>query len=159
MTLKDFTRLLEQVAGSQPAIKTVIRRDIYRLNALPNVRYGVFAWQHEEHRIGEDAMTLTFMLVYADRLDLKELAGQPAVAGNELDVQSTAVQVLANIVKTIRDGGIHVDEYGLTCFSQRFSDECAGAFARVSFRVLLNAYCGNDYEAFNIDYNNDFDIL
>jgi hypothetical protein len=159
MTLKDFIILLEQVAGSQPAVRTVIRNDIYRLNHLPNVRYGVFAWQQEEHRISEDAMVLSFTLVYADRLDLTELAGQPAVQGNELDIQSTAVQVLANVVKILRDGGIHVDDYGVTVFSQRFSDECAGAFARVGFRVPLNEYCGYEIGAFNIDFNNDFDIL
>lgn len=159
MTLKGFIQVLEKVAGSQPAVHTIIRNDIYRLNALPNVRYGVVAWSQLEHRVSTDSIDFAFLLTYADRLDLTELAGQPAKQGNELDVQSVAVQVLTNIIKTIRDGGVHVDDYTLETFSQRFSDECAGAFSRVTFRIPMAAYCGFEAADFNIDYNNDFDIL
>lgn len=159
MTLKDFITIMEGVAGSQPAVKTVVRNDVYRLNALPSVRYGVFAWQQLTHRVRDDLQDLRFRLFYADRLDLRDGNGLESYGGNEIDVQSVGMNVLGNIIKTLRDGGIGIDDYTVTAFNQRFSDQCAGAYAEVTFTVPLGSYCAYDLADFNIDFNDDFKIL
>lgn len=159
MTLKTFIEQLEAIGGSQPAVHTVVRNDIYRLNALPSVRYGVFAWQQLEHRIDGDILALSFQLIYADRLDLRDGNGLESYGGNEIEIQSVALRVLANVIRAVADTGVGVNDYGIQTFNQRFSDQCAGAFATVTFRVPVDYMCGIDGADYNQDYNNDYDIL
>lgn len=157
MTLQGFVEVMEAVAGSQPAIRTVIRADVYRLNALPSVRYGVFAWQQRMHRVERDRMQLAFHLFYVDRLDLID-GGSPV--GNELDVQSVGIRVLANIIRTVAERtGVSVGGYTVEAFNQRFSDLCAGVYATVTFNVPAEWICGVEGADYNEDYNDDYDII
>lgn len=161
MTLKDFIGLLETSAGHQPAVHTIVRNDIYRLNALPSVKYGVFAWHQIQHRVENDLMFLSFRLVYADRLNLSDGNGLAEYGGNEIEIQSVAIRVLANVIRLVRDNGVGIGggDYTIDTFNQRFSDQCAGAFATVTFSIPVDSMCGIDGADFNNDFNNDFDIL
>ena len=140
MTLYEVIKAIEAVAAKQPGVKTIVRNDIYRLNAMPDVKYGVFAWLQEEHTFSVDSglQGFAFTLFYADRLTNG--------GANEVDVQSTGVEVLQNVIRELADAGIvGAGDVAIRTFNERFSDACAGAFARVRFEVPVGWLCAFDY--------------
>lgn len=153
MTLLETIRAIEQVAAAQPAVKMAVRNDIYRLNACPEARYGVFGWTQLDHsgNVADDLASYSFTLFYVDRLT--------ADGGNETEVQSVGISVLDNIVRTLNDAGIWADSWTFNVFTQRFVDECAGAFTRVTFTVPLDGICADGFGDFNDDFNDDFLIF
>lgn len=151
MTLSNTIRFIEKVALLQPAIKTVIPNDIFRLNATPDAEYAVFGWTQGNHSIGmDDAFaTYSFTFFYVDRLT--------ADKGNELEIQSVGIQVLDNIIRMLESAGASVEAaYTFTTFNQRFLDECAGVYTQVQLQVPLNGVCAEGYFDFNEDFNDDF---
>lgn len=137
MTLEQTIRIIEQVAKAQPAIKTVVENDVYRLNSLPDVKYGVFAFLQNQHStdIDSDLITYNFTLFYVDRLT--------ADKGNQINVQSTGVAVLNNIIRTLADkfGILATGGYSFQPFNQRFTDECAGVYTNVALQVEIDSIC------------------
>lgn len=143
MTLEQTIRIIEQVAKAQPAIKTIVENDIYRLNSLPDVKYGVFAFLQNQHSadIDSDLMTYNFTLFYVDRLT--------ADKGNQINVQSTGVAVLNNIIRTLADrfGILATGGYSFQPFNQRFTDECAGVYTNVALQVEIDGICEETEES------------
>lgn len=140
MTLEQVIRVIEQAATVQPAVNTIIKNDIYKLNALPSVKYGVFAFLQGQHSaaVEDDTVTYSFTLFYVDRLT--------ADKGNQINVQSTGVQVLNNIIRALSERNIWADGvYTFQPFNQRFADECAGVYVNVSFNVEFDGICAEDY--------------
>lgn len=137
MTLEQTIRIIEQVAKAQPAIKTIVENDIYRINSLPDVKYGVFSFLQNKHNadIDSDLMTYNFTLFYVDRLT--------ADKGNQINVQSTGVAVLNNIIRTLADkfGILAMRGYSFQPFNQRFTDECAGVYTNVALQVEIDSIC------------------
>ena len=158
MNLLQVIRAIELTAAGEPAVNTIVRNDIFRLNAAPSVRYGVFAWLQGDHRTepGSGLMQYTFTFFYTDRLTEDR--------GNEIEVQSVGIETLENIILQLEDAGIFAGEHTFTTFNQRFSDECAGVFCQVSLEVPKNGTCPAGYEflandgEFNLDFNNDFKV-
>lgn len=154
MKLFNLVQIVERVAMSQPAVRTIVRDDIFKINSRPDVKYGVFAWQQGSHEIGEegDGIRWQFTFFYADRLT--------ANGDNYLEVESVGVEVLANIVKQLRDTyGFGIDSVVATPFRQRFADECAGVYASVRIETPADDLCADDYGDFNDDYNFDFSLI
>ena len=154
MTLSDTIRLMEWAAGFQPSVKSVVRNDIFRLNSLPDARYGVFGWTQGQHttEAGANLYTYRFTLFYIDRLT--------ADKGNETEVQSVGISTLDNVIRTIDDlGAVPSGDWQFTTFNQRFLDECAGVFCTVAFEVPVGSICAETFADFNEDFNEDFDIL
>ncbi|MBQ3950789.1 MAG: hypothetical protein II661_09965 [Bacteroidales bacterium] len=140
MTLSEVIRAIEKVALQQPDVRTIVRNDIYRLNAMTAVRYGVFSWLQEEHVVQVDGSLRTygFTFFFADRLTNG--------GGNEVEVQSEGVEVLTNIIRQLADLGIVAStEVALRSFNERFSDACAGVYARVRLEVPEGWTCPFDY--------------
>lgn len=140
MTLLQVIRRLEEVALAQPAVASVVENDAYRLNALPDARYGVFAFVQGRHSGTTDngLRRYAFTLMYIDRLTEDH--------GNELEVQSTGDGVLENILRTLADEW-GVEEWTTQTFTERFADDCAGAFTEVSFLVPSSAgQCAETFE-------------
>lgn len=158
MNLCQVIRAIERVAAQQPAIGTIVRNDIFRLNAAPSVRYGAFAWLQGDHRStpGDSTITYNFTFFYADRLTEN--------AGNEIEVQSVGIETLENILRTLEEAEIWPGEVTYTTFNQRFSDDCAGAFCQVSLMARKDGICPAEYEYlvnegdFNLDFNEDFKV-
>lgn len=154
MTLYEVIRRIEATAAKQPAVNMIVENDIFKLNACPDAKYGVFAWTQGAHTASteSDERRYSFSLFYVDMLTDN--------GDNQLQVQSVAVEVLDNVLRELaEDWG--VDEWTIQPFNQRFTDVCAGAFASVVLSVPLGSVCSEDYEArllgdFNIDFNNDF---
>lgn len=139
MNLLQTIRTIEAVAAQQPSVASIVRNDVFRLNALPGVQYGVFAWLQGEHRTDAqgDLLTFNFTLFHVDRLTFDK--------GNEIEVQSTAIETLENILRGIAAYGIMAGEYTFRTFNQRFSDDCAGAFCVVSLEVPKDGVCPFDF--------------
>lgn len=134
MTLLEFIKVIEGVAASQPAVNMIVRDSVLRVNDNPNDRYGAFVWTQGQHSetLDNDFRTFRFSLFYVDRL-LHDNS-------NRTEIQSTGVEVLSNIIRVLAED-FDVREWNIDTFTQRFTDECAGAWATVSFLVPLNAPC------------------
>ena len=143
--------MIETVAAGQPPVKSIVRNDIFRLNALPDAKYSVFGWTQGNHTSNGDSSfyVYRFTFFYIDRLT--------ADRKNEIEIQSVGIRVLDNILRTLADNGAEpTGEWQFTTFNQRFADECAGVFCTVGIEVPVNGLCSDTYFDFNNDFNDDF---
>lgn len=95
------------------------------------------------HRVEENWTTYNVTIFYVSRL-LEDNS-------NEMDIQSTAVEVIKNIVKKIQntDGVISVsDEYTINVFVEyeKFADRTTGAFATLEISIANDTTCTVDEE-------------
>lgn len=157
MNLNQVIRAIEKTAALQPPIGSIVRNDVFRINASPAVRYGAFAWLQGEHRTSADGnmMEWSFTFFYVDRLTEDK--------GNEVAIQSTGIQVLENILRNLEDVGVFSNgDYSFQTFNQRFADECAGVYCRVVLQTAKDTLCPEAWEfletdgSFNLGYNEDF---
>ena len=144
MNILQVIRNIEAVAAQQPTIASIVRNDVYRLNSLPDARYGVFAWLQGEHRTDLDGslVNYSFTFFYVDRLTFDK--------GNEVEIQSVGMETLDNILRTLEARGIMAGEYTVRTFNERFSDECAGAYAQVTLEVPKDGLCEEIFEDVSI---------
>lgn len=154
MNLLQTIRTIEQVAAKQPTIKAIVRRDVFRLNSIPNAKYGVFAWLQGEHRtsLESDFYQFSFTLFYVDRLTFG--------SGNEMEIQSVGIETLENVLLELEGLGIVAGDYTIRTFTERFSDECAGAYCTVTLEVPKSGICPVDFDLFagGGDYNEDYSL-
>lgn len=143
MNLLQTLRAIEKTAALQPNVGTVVRNDVFRLNASPVVRYGVFAWLQNEHSTNAETgiITYNFTFFYVDRLTEDK--------GNEVQIQSVGIETLENILQSLADRGIYPDTYSFRTFNQRFADECAGVFCNVSLQTSKDGLCGTSWNLDN----------
>lgn len=141
MTLLQVISTLEGIAGQQPTVASIVRNDVFRLNSIPDASYGVFAWLQNEHTTSEDGRFIrwSFTLFYVDRLS--------ADKANEVEVQSTGIDTLWNVLRTLEELDIYQGGAAFRSFTQRFSDECAGVFCTVTLETLAGTLCPFDYSA------------
>lgn len=149
--LKKIIYFLVQAAKAQPNLNTVMLHDVYRLNHIPDIRYGAFVIETEQgiHTVPDSVLRFNFTLYYVDRLTIDKK--------NMLDAQSTGIDVLHNILVSLPEE-IDLITSTYRVFDQRFKDDCAGAYVNVTLDVPVNYNCvdalgGGD---FNLDFNEDF---
>lgn len=140
MNLLNTIRTIEKAAAMQPSVGTIVRGDVFRLNAAPDVRYGAFAWLQNEHSTqeGSGLITFNFTLFYVDRLT--------ADRSNETEVQSVGIETIENVLATLPSLGLFPGSYTYRAFNQRFSDECAGVFCNVSLETTKEGLCAAAFE-------------
>ena len=148
--LKKLIYYLVQAAKDQPNLNTVMLHDIYRLNHLPDIKYGAFVIETEQGVNTDSLFRFNLILYYVDRLTSDKK--------NMLDIQSTGIDVLHNILVSLPE---EVDLISSTyrVFDQKFKDDCAGAYVSVSLDVPVNYTCDENDESvgdFNLDFNEDF---
>ena len=126
MTLYDIVTAFKNIAKKQPNINYVNDGDIYSLNSIPNLEYGVFFVTQSNHSQNEDTISYTLTLYYIDRLN--------ADGSNTLQIQSNAIMALNNIINNFNQLYDVEIEYNInyTTFVHRFQDDCGGAFANVT---------------------------
>lgn len=126
MTLYDIVTGFKNIAKKQPNINYVNDGDIYSLNSLPNIDYGVFFVTQSNHTQNEDTVSYTLTLYYIDRLN--------SDGSNTLQIQSNAMMALNNIINVFNAQYDVEIEYNIqyTTFVHRFQDDCAGVFANVT---------------------------
>lgn len=138
MTLLEIIQAIESAAAQQPTVAMIVENDIFRLNSYADVRYGIFAWVQGRHRVDSltpDFIRYSFTLYYVDRLR-NDIA-------NQVEVQSTGIETLQNVLRMLRDEGIEPETYEFQAFNQRFADECAGVFCSVTFLVDAGSECAD----------------
>ena len=143
MNLFQTIAAIESIASKQPNVRTIVRNDVFRLNAQPEVRYGVFAWLQNEHTSEVDSQLVVwnFTFFYVDRLTEDK--------GNEIQIQSVGIETLENILQTLASSGVYPTlTYSFRTFNQRFADECAGVFCNVQLETSKDDLCGT---AWNLD--------
>lgn len=140
MTLQDIVQDIERIAKAQPSIQMIVENDVYKLNACADARYGVFAFTQEAHTSTADSdfIAYNFVLYYIDRLTDDER--------NEVEVQSTGIITLDNILKTLSEEGVVVGDYTIQPFRQQFTDMCAGVYARVTISAIRDSVCAEEFD-------------
>ncbi len=135
MTLLETIRTIETIALQQAAVHTVVENDVFKLNDMPNVKYGVFAFTQGQHTSTTEGAFTTygFSLFYIDRLNEDR--------SNQIQIQSTGERTLRNILLILADQGIESSQYTIQPFNQRFADECAGVYCDVSLSVPNDGTC------------------
>lgn len=152
MTLMQVIRAIEGIALRQASINLVVENDVFRLNAKPDARYGVFAWTQGQHSTSIDSATMTyqFTFYYVDRLNEDK--------SNQIEVQSVGIQTLGNIIRQMDAEGLYVNAgYTMRTFNQRFLDECAGVFCNVSIDVPAGSLCPENLD--EDDFNDDNSMI
>ena len=153
MTLSDTIRAIETIAGGIPSVASIVRNDIFRLNSLPDAKYGVFGWTQGQHTANADSSfyTYRFTFFYIDRLTENK--------SNELEIQSVGISVLDNILRLLdENNAVPVGDWQFTTFNQRFLDETAGVYVTVGIQVPVSGLCADTFADFNDDFNDDFAI-
>ena len=151
--LKKLISSLVNIAAFQPNIQTIFLNDVFKLNNHPDIEYSAFCITQDTHQdlsFDESYVTFNLILYYIDRLTVTK--------DNDLDVQSAGIDVLQNILRVLEEEqACIISSVSYNTFDQRFKDECAGAFARVSIRWPKGNICEDDSEGdFNLDFNDDF---
>lgn len=154
MTLSEVIRLIETIASQQPTVNMIVQNSIFRLNDAPSAKYGVFAWLQDQHegdiRTGVNRFSFTFF--YVDRLK-EDLS-------NQIEIQSVGFETLGNILRLLDERGLSIDDYTYQVFNERFLDECAGGFARVTLEIPADMTCAEVFPDYSDDdFNNDFLIF
>ena len=131
MTLKQITDALNAIALEQPAVRQAIESgNIYDLNEDRNARFGVFCATQQNHTydLEEARMDYNFYLYYVDRLKSNE--------ENKLEIQSTGIQVINNIMRTFqRLYDVDITNINYTPFTESFSEMCGGVYANITISV------------------------
>lgn len=144
MTLLEVTKLIEYIAANQPNVNTIVESgDIFDLNKDNyEVKYSAFCATQRTHTFDEQFITFNFTLYYVDRLTADER--------NKIEVQSTAVEVLTNIYKTLRSINLEVigspiindiTAEDIVTFTEKFTAECAGAYMNISIITSYDNLC------------------
>lgn len=137
MTLKNLIEEFETIASEQPNIKFCGNGDIFTLNSIPDIDYGVFFITQNSHLVFENTTQYSLNLFYIDRLINEE------TDWNKLQIQSDGIQVLNNIINTFVDENDLVVDYPVryTSFNERFSDDCAGVYCTLIITVPNLGIC------------------
>lgn len=138
MTLYTLINKLLKIALKQPNIGYVSEGDIYKLNSLPNIDYGVFFITQSQHTVNENTKIFNLTLYFVDRVFEDD--------SNVLSVQSMGIEVLSNIINIFNYENDDVNiEYGINfnTFIHKFTDKCSGVYANIAIEVENNVnLCG-----------------
>ena len=136
MTLFDIIRNLQAIAAQEPSVRSVSDGDIYdALNAAVDIKYGCFHITQDTHTTNGDLDVWGLNLFYIDRLlDNGE---------NRLSIQSAGITILENVLKRFADtfGAEYMNNIVYTPFTQRFKDNCAGVFCKISVSTVMDNLC------------------
>lgn len=139
MTLFNIIDTLKKISLTQPNIRTATDGDIFdKMNGNPSVKYGVFHVVQTTHTEDEQFDNYGFNLFVIDRLEDDD--------ANRISAQSTAKQILSNIIATFCetfDAEHEVITY--LPFTQRFKDNTCGVWASVTMQVVKDYSCAESY--------------
>lgn len=129
-TLYSVIKTLESIALRQPNIRSAGENDLYNfMNGNPEIQYGVFYITQGQHKSTDEWDYWSLNLFVIDRItDNRE---------NELRVESTAKQILDNIVETFcgQYSAEVVGERVYQPFVESFKDRCAGIV--LTLRIMM----------------------
>lgn len=139
MTLLELINILKKIGLQQHNIRTAEEGSVYDImNTNPSIKYNAFVISQQNHRKTEQFAYYTFNLFVIDRLvdDLES---------NRTQAQSMAIESLSNIIhilENVYDIEIESD-MNFTTFTQKFADECAGAYLQATLITENTLYCAD----------------
>ena len=141
MTIIQAAKYLEQIALSSPYIRTTKEGSVYDImNTNGKIKYGVFVLSQTQHRQDDLFDYIGFNAFVIDRLD-------DDLESNRLQIQSTAKEVLANIVLTFKNRfyGSTFEQLVFHPFTEKFTDLCAGVYCQLNIKVPRALICEDSY--------------
>lgn len=139
MSIKELFELINSIADKQPNVNYIIKSgNIYDLNEDGKVTYGAFCISQQQHREADGWFYFKSYLYYVDR--------EKNDGSNKIDIQSTACQVLSNIINTLK---FHYDidfegDITYNVFEESFGSLCAGAYANCTIIIPVGE-CHEDF--------------
>ena len=127
-----------EIALSQPEVNAYGEGSVYDLlNSGGKIeKYAAVVTTFQSASIVDDNYTATVNLFYIDRLTKFD-------DNNRLQVQDTAVQTLHNILLQLAEE-YDVENENYTLFTQKFADNCAGAYATLKITLPISG-CFEQY--------------
>ena len=129
MNYASLIKYIKDVAINNPLVKETIDGDIYQINNKEN-QYGVFCVTGNVATRNDHTTTYEFTLFYVDRL----LEDQ----SNKNVVQTDAIICIQSVCNFINQNNENINistPINYELFTQRFTDQCAGAFATINMEV------------------------
>lgn len=136
--LTNLKNQIGEIALSQPEVNAYGEGSVYDLlNSGGKIeKYAAVVTTFQSASIVDDNYTATVNLFYIDRLTKFD-------DNNRLQVQDTAVQTLHNILLQLAEE-YDVENESYTLFTQKFADNCAGAYATLKITLPISG-CFEQY--------------
>ena len=136
--LTNLKNQIGEIALSQPEVNAYGEGSVYDLlNSGGKIeKYAAVVTTFQSASIVDDNYTATVNLFYIDRLTKFD-------DNNRLQIQDTAVQTLHNILLQLAEE-YDVANESYTLFTQKFTDNCAGAYATLKI-ILPISGCFEQY--------------
>ena len=136
MTVLQVVNIIKDTAFAQPNVNTVVR-EFLDLNREDTVYSAVVIQDRDGSRdriVEQDYVTYTWHLGYVDRLTYDE--------SNRDDIISTGINIINNIVNTIRNTWFPELEVSIVdrinTFDQRFTAQCAGVYVVLAVNAQVS---------------------
>ena len=140
MTLLQVINTIQKISSVQPNIHSFVG-EFLALNDV-TAKYSAIILQQRTHRRNNDFMIYSFYLGYADRLNEDK--------SNEVEVQSTAIQVIDDIVYKLENLNLDCTVGVYNTFTQRFLAEAAGGYVELDIVVPMGE-CEDDFAEEKLD--------
>ena len=140
MTLLQLIKTIKRVSLSIPNVNSVVD-EFLDLNDV-TAKYSSVILQQRTHRRNNDFMVFSFYLGYSDRLTENK--------DNEVEVQSTAIQVIDDIVYKLENLNFDCTVGVYNTFTQRFLAEAAGGYVELDIVVPMGE-CEDDFVEEKLD--------
>lgn len=136
--LTNLKNQIGEIALSQPEVNAYGEGSVYDLlNSGGKIeKYAAVVATFQSASIVDDNYTATINLFYIDRLTKFD-------DNNRLQIQDTAVQTLHNILLQLAEE-YDVENENYTLFTQKFADNCAGAYATIKITLPISG-CFEQY--------------
>lgn len=136
--LTNLKNQIGDIALSQPEVNAYGEGSVYDLlNSGGKIeKYAAVVTTFQSASIVDDNYTATINLFYIDRLTKFD-------DNNRLQVQDAAVQTLHNILLQLAEE-YDVENESYTLFTQKFADNCAGAYATLKITLPISG-CFEQY--------------
>lgn len=144
MTLRQIINIFTEVGKQQPNVRLAKEGDVYAiLNDPKSEEYCAFVITQGQHTWKDGWNYFTLHLFYVDRL-LSDLDA------NRLEIQSTAINVLKNIILSVFDIiDNEVPRVQFNCFTEKFNSLTAGAYCTLQVPVNDEWLCPEEYDIEN----------
>ena len=131
MTLLQVYDKFNEIALKQPTINEIIRSgNVYDLSTERDTKFGVFAVVQGIHSSDLDNGNTTYNLTlyYIDR--------QKSDGSNRIEIQSTGMETLKNILRTfIKETDSELSKADYQVFVESFAQLCSGVYCTISIIV------------------------
>ena len=134
MNLLQLTNKIKEAADLHPLVNQVADGSIYEALNTGDVRYPISVVFSQSVVKEVRTIRYKYVLYFVDRL----------VGDNALEIQTTAISVIQQIINTIGNNVENISiatGYSIQPFTEKFADECAGAF--VQFDIVSENVLGN----------------